>query len=448
MKYIESVTVELKSILTEDVKLEIIAFLNSYLGGTIYIGVDDEGNVLNNINNFDEIESKIISWIRDEAIYPNCSNFVKIINDNNVLEINIIPGNEKPYYLKEKGLKPSGVYTRYGRNKSQTTPEEIRRMILETEGISYEDMYSKNQNLTFRMLELKHEELNLDFKEFKMTTSGFIVDNKYTNLAFLFSDQYDIDVKVGVYQGVDRAVFKSKKEFNGSIIKQIDNVLNYFHICNETRVVIDSIIRKEYPSYIDIAAREAILNCYCHRDYSRQSNIKIEFFDDRCEVLSPGGFYSGLTLESALLGNQSFRNKKVVNLLLKLGYIENYATGISRIFKEYNKLHREIVIDTQMIYFKVIFPNLNFENKKPAIKTGDKKMAIKTGDKKINSITNILLKLISDSMEYNNEYSRQDISIIINKKDSRTKELLNILEEQGIIVSMGSNKNKKYKKIN
>ena len=69
-------------------------------------------------------------------------------------------------------------------------------------------------------------------------------------------------------------------------------------------------MRKEILSYNKRAARECILNCYCHRDYSRKSNIKIEFFDDRCEIISPGGFYDGLTLEDALNGLQSFRNGK------------------------------------------------------------------------------------------------------------------------------------------
>ena len=324
MKYVETEIVELKSILTEELKTEIVAFLNSYLGGTIYIGVDDDGNVLDITQEQKDLnESKIINWIRDEAIYPNCTEFVKLgYNKDNVLAITIVPGSDKPYYLKEKGMKSSGVYIRYGRNKSQASKEEITRMIMESNQVFYEEMESDIQDLTFNILKLKFEEKNIRFKDFKMVTSGFIRNNKYTNLAFIFSDQYDVETKVGVYQGLNRAIFKSKKEFGGSIIKQIDKVLEYYDICNETRVVIDgSPMRKDYVSYYDKAAREAILNCYCHRDYARRSNIKIEFFDDRCEFISPGGFYGGLTLEQAINGVQSFRNKYLVQLLHRLGYI-------------------------------------------------------------------------------------------------------------------------------
>ena len=364
MKYIENEFVELKSSLTDELKYEIVEFLNSYLGGTIYIGVNNNGIISNLSQSEKDInESKIINWIRDESIYPNCSEFVSVkYNNDGVLVVSINPGNNKPYYVKEKGPKPSGVYIRYGRNKSQASHEEITRMIMESNHVFYEEKISSVQRLTFKFLKLKFEEKNLDFNDFKMITSGFIKDGKYTNLAFIFSDQYDVETKIAIYTGMDRSIFKSKKEFNGSIVNQIDKTMEYFELCNETRIVIDgSPMRKEYVSYYEKAYREAILNCYCHRDYSKRSNIKIEFFDDRCEIISPGGFYGGLTLKEALSGVQSFRNKFLVQLLHRLGYIENYSSGLNRIFKEYYDISKKPVVETSLNMFKVIFPNLNYK---------------------------------------------------------------------------------------
>lgn len=153
MKYIESETIVLKSVIQDDMKTELIAFLNSYLGETIYVGVSADGKVLELTNQEKNLmESRIINWIRDEAIYPNCSDSVKITyNDDNVLTINILSGSNKPYYLKEKGPKPSGVYVRYGRNKSQASFDEITRMMMETNHIFYEELISDNQDLTFNI---------------------------------------------------------------------------------------------------------------------------------------------------------------------------------------------------------------------------------------------------------------------------------------------------------
>lgn len=107
MKYIESEIVELKSILEDDMKTEVVAFLNSYLGGTIYVGVDKNGNILQLTEKQKDLnESKIINWIRDEAIYPSCTEYIKLgYNEDGVLMISITPGDNKPYYIKEKGLK-------------------------------------------------------------------------------------------------------------------------------------------------------------------------------------------------------------------------------------------------------------------------------------------------------------------------------------------------------
>lgn len=437
MKYIESETVELKAILNDDMKTEVIAFLNSYLGGKIYVGVDNFGNILKLSQEEKDLnESKIINWIRDESIYPNCSEFVSIkYNEDDVLEISITPGNNKPYFLKEKGPKSSGVYIRYGRNKSQASQEEITRMIMESNNIFYEEMISSIQDLTFNYLKLKFEEKNLEFKEFKMVTSGFIRDNKFTNLAFIFSDQYDVETKIGVYHGLDRAVFKSKKEFGGSIIKQIDKTLEYYDLCNETRIVIDgSPMRKEFVSYHNKAVREAILNCYCHRDYNRRSNIKIEFFDDRCEIISPGGFYGGLTLEEALNGVQSFRNKYLVQLLHKLGYIENYSSGLDRIFKEYKNDKVKPAIETTLNMFKVTFPNMNYKFDDQEI---DQEIDQET-DQEIDqeSIQRMILEVIKNEPTI----TRNGMAKKLNISSTKIKHYLDKMRNSGLIVHKGSTK--------
>jgi len=414
MEYIESNITELKLTVNDEVKTEIIAFLNSYLGGVIYVGVNDNGEIIKLSKKEKDLnESKIINWIRDEAIYPNCSEFVDFnYNDDGVLVINVLPGNSKPYYLKEKGPKPNGVYIRYGRNKSHASKEEITRMILESNKIFYENEISDNQKLTFKILKLKFEEKNLNFNEFKMVTSGFVRDGKYTNLAFIFSDQYDIETKIGVYRGLSRAEFKSKKEFNGSIIKQIDFVIDYCNLLNETRIVIDgSPMRKEYDSYHEKAIREAILNCYCHRDYNKRSNIKIEFFDNRCEVISPGGFYGGLTLEDALKGIQSFRNKNLVKLLFKLGYIENYSSGIDRIFKEYEEDLYKPIIETSLNMFKVTFYNLNYD----ALESKSEVLEI---DSDALEIENDALESKSDALEIDSDALEIENDALESKSDA------------------------------
>ena len=116
--YRESDLVELKRQLTDEVKCEIDAFLNTK-GGTIYIGVADDGTVMPfaDEKSKDAADLKIGSWIR-EALFPMPVDLIKHgFNEDGVLFVEIKEGKDKPYYLREKGPKPSGVYKRVGRSK-------------------------------------------------------------------------------------------------------------------------------------------------------------------------------------------------------------------------------------------------------------------------------------------------------------------------------------------
>ena len=306
-------------------------------------------------------------------------------------------------------------------------------MIRESGEINYEDELSKYQELTFETLNNKLRQKGM-YDEFNMVTSG-LIDLKtkmYTNLAYWLSDQYSIDTKTAVYQGMNRSVFRSKKEFGGSLIKQIDNVLEYFELCNEVRVIIDgSPTRKEIPSYKMRAAREGILNCFSHKDFSRKSNIKIEFFDDRCEMISPGGFYDGLTLEDALSGMQSFRNENLVKLLFKLGYIENYASGLSRIYSEYSNEELKPSIESSMVMLKLTLPNINY-------------LAFKKSNDTINDTINEQLKSVIDIIATHPGIKRKDIAIIWDKSVATISRYVKELVNQGLVIKEGSNKTGGY----
>lgn len=74
------------------------------------------------------------------------------------------------------------------------------------------------------------------------------------------------------------------------------------------------------------------MNAYVHRDYTKSSDIKVEFFDDRLITSSPGSLPDGLTVEDIKQGANAKRNPILINALDKMNYIENYGTGIRRIY--------------------------------------------------------------------------------------------------------------------
>ena len=111
MKF-ETENIEFKAQVTDELYKEVIAFANTD-GGTIYIGIDNEGNVTE-LDNVDEVYTRITNGIRD-AILPDVTMFVKYtLQENHTILIKVSEGSFKPYYLKSKGLKPSGVFVRQG----------------------------------------------------------------------------------------------------------------------------------------------------------------------------------------------------------------------------------------------------------------------------------------------------------------------------------------------
>ena len=198
MKF-ETENIEFKLQITDEIYKEVIAFANTD-GGTIYIGIDDNGNVVG-IDNVDETYTRITNGIRD-AIQPDVTMFIKYtLQDNKVVKITVGEGSYKPYYLKSKGLKPSGVYIRQGASSTQASPEQIRRMIKESDGDVFEDMRSMEQSLSFHAAEKMFKKYNVEFSEEKYRVLGITDDSNslYTNLALLLSDQCLHTTKVAVF---------------------------------------------------------------------------------------------------------------------------------------------------------------------------------------------------------------------------------------------------------
>ena len=90
----------------------------------------------------------------------------------------------------------------------------------------------------------------------------------------------------------------------------------------------------EYPRF---SWQEALLNAIAHRDYSVQGNgIEVWLFDDRMEVVSPGGLLPELNLQELLSRKRVHcsRNPRLMRTLVDLGLTRDQGEGIPRMFAE------------------------------------------------------------------------------------------------------------------
>ncbi len=369
MIYQESETVELKSVVVDDIKKEIIAFANCE-GGKLYIGVQDDGTVVG-LDDPDGAALQVSNMVRD-AIKPDLTMFLhyKTLNENGkqIVAVDVQQGTERPYYIAKKGMRPEGVFVRQGYSSVPATNTAIRRMIKETDGDYFEEMRSLEQDLTFEAAEKEFSERNILFGETQMKTLGIMThDGVYTNLGLLLSDQCVHTIKAVVFQGTTQNEFRDRKEFSGSLFRQMDEVYDYIDFRNQIHSSFQKLRRIDQRDYPETAVREALLNLLVHREYSFRASTFISIYTDRIEFTSIGGLVSGVTLKDVMMGISVCRNVKLANVFYRLELIEAYGTGMLKIMEAYAGTGKEPKIETSDNAFKIILPNLNVhaEQEKP-----------------------------------------------------------------------------------
>ena len=361
MTFQESETLELKEIVVEDIKKEIRALANS-AGGTLYVGVADDGGIVG-VENPDTVIQQISNMVRD-SIKPDITMFIrytaKNVEGKQIVAVEIQRGTGRPYYLAKKGLRPEGVYVRQGTSSVPATSTAIRRMIKDTDGDSFEAMRSLEQNLTFQAAEKEFALRDLAFGVSQMKTLGILnTDGIYTNLGLLLSEQCAHTVKAAVFEGINQSIFRDRQEFTGSLLQQMNEVYEYIDRRNQVHSTFDKLRRIDTRDYPEVAIREALLNSLVHRDYSFSASTLISVYDDRIEFTSIGGLSAGVSLDDIMLGLSVCRNPKLANVFYRLELIEAYGTDMKKIMGAYENSNKKPVIETTDNAFKIILPNLN-----------------------------------------------------------------------------------------
>ena len=436
MTFLESMNVELKEILTSELKKEIVAFANT-CDGTIYIGVNDRGEVIG-VKNSDDVIERAGASIRN-AIKPDVSMYVTLnveqIENKNIVAIRVQRGVSRPYYIAEKGLKPSGVYIRQGNSSVPASEDYIRQMIKETDGDSFEKLRSLNQELTFDYADMIFKSADISFGDIQKKTLGIIgEDNLYTNLGLLLSDQCVHTLKIAIFEGKEKGIFKDRKEFKGSLLKQITEAFEYIDLINKTQATFEGLIRKDERDYPVEAIREALLNAVVHREYSFGASTLINIYEDRVEFLSLGGIVSGLSLEAVMLGVSQSRNEKLADVFYRLHLIEAYGTGIQKILLNYKNYNLKPVFKAETGAFQVILPNIHYQSK---IEEKIEKQPLVLADE---------YKKIINFLEYEKK-TRKEIQEYIGLSQSKVITMLRELLSLGLIVKIGNGKNTKYHKM-
>jgi len=419
-------TVEFKREYTPDLKKEVIAFANTG-GGVIYVGRDNEGSPCP-IPDIDGTLTQITNSIRD-GILPDITMFVGYEIDKDGIIITVQEGTNKPYFLAEKGLKPAGVYVRQGTSSAPASFEHIREMIKLTDGDRFETSRSLVQDLTFNAAAEEFAHCNVALEENQMKTLGIIgADGLYTNMGLLLSDQCTHTVKFAVFSGTKKGEFKTRKEVDGSILKQMQSAFDFLNLSNNLAATFLGLHRIEQYDYPEEALREAMLNALIHRDYAFSGSIIINIYDDRIEFVSLGGIMAGLRTEDLFMGVSQPRNEKIAHVFYRLKYIEAYGTGLRRIMQYYDDFDVKPEIKATHGAFMLTLPNMNYA-RPPRVKRQQKPQH--------ESVLNYL----QDNPFITNEIVQELLSV----KQTRAYTIIREMVNEGLIIKQNAGReNGKY----
>ena len=425
---LEDKNTEFKREYVEDIKKTLVAFANTD-GGNLYIGIDDDGNAVE-VNNIDGVMLQVANVIRD-AIKPDLAMFcditVETVQDKKVVKITVNRGTARPYYLSAKGIRPEGVYVRQGASSVPASESAILSMIRETAGDSYEEARSLIQELTFNEADFVFENKQIPFGEAHKRSLGLIgEDGTYTNLALLLSEQCTHTVKIAVFEGEQKTVFKDRREFCGSLLKQLNDAYQFIDQFNHTHAHTEGLYRVDKRAYPTEAIREALLNAIVHREYSFSASTLISIFDNRIEFVSIGGLARGISQSDILLGISIARNKKLADVFYRLHLIEAYGTGMPKIIEAYREYGLEPHIEISDNAFKITLPNTNAAVKETKVELTENEQGV--------------LSVLKDGIK-----SRPEIQKALGFSQTTTIVAIAALLDKGLIIKVGNGNKTKYK---
>jgi len=266
----ENNRIELKKQLTEHFEKEVVAFLNYLGGGVIYIGIDNEGNVVG-VDDSDKLQLQIKDRIKNN-IAPSCMGLFDVVEEardgKSIIKVIVASGQERPYYIKKYGMSSKGAYIRSGSASEPMSEKMIEDLFVKRIKTSIGKIESPNQDLKFEQLRIYYDSVGKPLKkQFAKSLELVNHDNKLNYVAYLMADNNNVSVKVAKYADTTRVDLIQNEEFGFcSLIKATKQVLDKIEVENKTFTKITSKERIEKKQWNTVALREAVINPvrYCN----------------------------------------------------------------------------------------------------------------------------------------------------------------------------------------
>ena len=416
----ETETIEFKERLNDKFEKEIVGFLNTTRGGTLYIGVDDNGKPVG-VDDIDAVELQIKDRIKNN-ISPSALGLFEIVTppSNDHIQIIVSGGNQRPYYIKKYGMCPEGCYVRVGTSVEKMSEEMILTLFQKRDKRTLRTIPSERQDLTFSYLKEAYEKKGYEVGDnFLSQLELFTPNGQYNRLAYLLSDQFTSPFQYARYRGDDVFDLAEHKAFEGqSILKSASEILDYIQSRNTVYTRITPTGREDEPRFNPIAMRELVVNAIVHNDYRGEGMPSFEEFPSRFEISSFGGLPEGFTKEDFLNGYSLPVNPELIRVFRDLGFAERLGTGIRRVLRFYPK---------EIFAFSPSFLRVSV----PFLKEGETQK-----DETGSALISVL-----EAIRNNPSITRSELASLLGVSESTVYREITELKAKGVLRRVGETKN-------
>ncbi|MDR2523387.1 MAG: helix-turn-helix domain-containing protein [Synergistaceae bacterium] len=430
----ESYTVEFKESPDKSLSSEVCAFANAS-GGKVYIGVHDKGYVVGT-DTSNAARSRIQDTIN--KIEPRLNVSIDVVDD--IIMLTVPEGTHKPYSC------PTGFYLRSGPNSQKLGRDSIVEFFQSEGRVRYDEIVRDDLPIDERFNDAAYKRYMKTANISEVIDRDSILKNLncagmsgyaqcFTNAGALFFRMNDEDVLFrhagivcALYKGTDKATILDAKELNGDICSNVEDAMVFLKKHLRVSYKIESLKRENVLELPEDALREAVVNAVCHRDYfEKGSRVMVEVFDDRVDVVSPGGVCKGITREN--FGTVTItRNPIIASMFYRINYIEQMGTGIGRMRDAARKAHVAEPVFEFDGFFKVTFKRLPLE-------TSIGRQSVAASDRK---------QTIAAYLEEHGQAKVSELIEVIRLSNGRIRALLREMTADGTIEKVGDKRYAHY----
>ncbi len=353
----------------------VVAFANMQ-GGTVLIGVDDDGQI-SGVSSKD-VEERIVSICRNNVSPPVIPLITSSrIDDKLVYQVTIEKGTYKPYKVKTTNK----FFIRAGSVSVEPTNEELIRLFQNGQQLHFEVGPVPGTSID-DIDRLKFKTYCRDFRKIDWDDDGAELEKLLYNLQIMSRDsvvtiagllffgkhidrllpQAGIDMHYFSGTTVDSEILDTKELTSDvpHLLAAAEDFVTY-HSAKRSYFNKEQTRRTDRYDYEPFVIRELAANAFAHLDWSIfGQRIRLNMFQDRLELFSPGAIPNTLTLEQALNGVSYYRNPVMAQWLKDYGFSEKVGRGLFKIVQFYKNTQ---LPNPQFLaephYFKTILQKAN-----------------------------------------------------------------------------------------